>query len=75
MTSFITKKTVSRLGLKTENICLEVTGLNSSKSCTSSGLVTLTLKPVDQVTPILFTNASVINEITERLPTLPVPAN
>ncbi|XP_044765396.1 uncharacterized protein LOC123321726 [Coccinella septempunctata] len=74
MTSFITKHAASRLGLRPENVFFEVTGLNSSKSCTSKGLVAITIRPVGQETPILHTNAFVITQITEKLPNSTIPA-
>lgn len=63
----MTKQIASRSGLRSENVFLEVTGLNSSKSCTSKGLVTMTKRPVGQESSISYTNASVISQIAEKL--------
>ena len=68
MTSFITLKAANRLCLPKNKCSLEINGVGSMRSKTNFGSVTLMLKPVDQESNVLVTDAVILKDICNNLP-------
>ncbi|KAJ8964268.1 hypothetical protein NQ317_005509 [Molorchus minor] len=72
MTSFITQKAVHRLGLPKDKFAIEVKGLSDMQTYVSDGRVTISFRPIGQPSPILITDAIILNKICDNLPSSPI---
>ncbi|KAJ8971651.1 hypothetical protein NQ317_015340 [Molorchus minor] len=68
MTSFISQRAVNRLNLQKFGCSTELKGLGSMASSVNFG-VTLAIKPVKKLSPILFTTAIILDKICDPMPT------
>lgn len=69
MTSFITQKAASCLGLPKTECLYEIQGLSGMHFNATKGMVTLVVRPPGKLSPVLTTDAVVINKICDHLPT------
>ncbi|XP_074040052.1 uncharacterized protein [Leptinotarsa decemlineata] len=66
--TFITQKAFNNLGLPKYHLSLAVQGLGETKTVTSSGGVTLCIKPYRKTSPVFTTDAVILPKICEKLP-------
>lgn len=67
--SFITQKCVNRLGLSRYSLSLSVQGLGQMETATHSGGVSISLRPLGQLSPTLNVDAVILPKICNELPT------
>lgn len=73
--SFLTQKCLRRLGLRITPSSVKVSSIGQSQFDGVKGEVFCDIRPVNKTQPILSTKALVVQNITNALPTIPVPSH